>query len=137
MALRLVDRESGRVVAERVSVANSWFSRLRGLMFRRELPAGEALLLVPCDSVHTHWMRFAIDVAMLDEKGRVVEVHEDVAPWRFVQPAKKSHAVLEFPAKKAGVAPGDRLMIEGVGNADCASNRSLAFLRGDRAVQVA
>jgi len=137
MTLRLVERATGRIVADRLAVADTWLGRTRGLMFRESLPAGEALLLVPCASIHTHWMRFAIDVAMLDGEGTVTELHEQVVPWRFLQPRKKTHAILEFAAKKAGVAPGDRLRIESVGNAVNAKNPSLSFLRDDRADNIA
>ena len=33
------------------------------------LPPGSALLLPGCDSVHTLWMRMAIDVVFLDARG--------------------------------------------------------------------
>jgi uncharacterized protein len=52
----LVDRESGEVVVSALEIAGGFWSRLRGLQFRRRLPPGAGLLLVPCRSVHTFWM---------------------------------------------------------------------------------
>ena len=49
----LCERSSGQVVVERLEVADGFWSRLRGLQFRKELPAGSGLLLVPCSSIHT------------------------------------------------------------------------------------
>ena len=125
---KLVNREDGRTVAEDLEIADRMVSRIRGLMFRKGLDSGKALLIVPCSSVHTHWMRFPIDVVMLDAEGTVVGVEEDVAPWRFVRSPKKTHAVVEFSAKTARVSPGDRFRIEEVDQTLPALSESLRFL---------
>src|SRR5256885_10504814 len=45
---------------------------------------GEGLLLRPASSVHTFFMRFAIDVVFLTPDGDVVKVASNVRPWRAV-----------------------------------------------------
>ena len=71
----LTERASGRVVARQVELAAGYWSRLRGLQFRAALPAGHGLLLVPCGSIHTFFVRFAINVVFLDSTGDIVGVH--------------------------------------------------------------
>jgi uncharacterized membrane protein (UPF0127 family) len=125
---KLLNRATGAVVAETLEVADSFLTRLRGLQFRSALPPGHALLLVPCSSVHTHWMRFPIDVVMVSNEAEVVEIHENVRPWKMLGGAKKTHAVIEFPAKTAGVAQGDRFRIEAVDHSQPPPPESLRFL---------
>ena len=65
-----------------IKVADSFFQRLRGLMFSKSLPVGHALLLKRCPSVHTAFMRYAIDVLYLDGQGVVVKCVPQLKPWR-------------------------------------------------------
>jgi len=109
---RLVERVSGRMVVERLELADGYWSRLVGLQFRRSLPVGQALLLVPCGSVHTCWMRFAIDIAALDREGRVLAVRSGIAPWRAALLPRETHAVLESSAHSLQLAVGDMLAAE-------------------------
>jgi len=92
--------EDGRVVCERCAVADGFASRLLGLQGRRELPRGEGLFLSPSASVHTAFMRFAIDVVFLDRALRVVGISPRVRPWRLAGRRGARH-VLELPAGEA------------------------------------
>jgi uncharacterized protein len=99
--------DSGKVLVERLLIADGFWSRFRGLQFRRELPPGEGLLLAPCSSIHTMWMRFAIDVAMLDRTGRTLAVRKAVRPWRLAFAPRGTHAVLEVAAGNLPLAAGE------------------------------
>ena len=61
-----VRNERDVVVCERCTIADTPVSRLRGLLGRDELAAGEGLLLRPESSIHTWFMRFPIDVLFLE-----------------------------------------------------------------------
>ena len=89
-------RTDGTLVC-RARVARSFASRFRGLMGASNLPAGEGVLFPGTSSVHTHFMRFPIDVVFLDESRRVVSVRRELRPWRFAA-AKGAAAVLELAA---------------------------------------
>ena len=105
-------REDGAVVCDSCTVADSAVTRLRGLLGRDELPAGEGLLLEPAGSIHTCFMRFPIDVVFLDAERRVLSVAEDLPPWRTAR-QRGAKAVLELPAgevARRGVSAGDRLV---------------------------
>jgi uncharacterized membrane protein (UPF0127 family) len=102
---------NGVVVCERCRIAANPFTRLRGLLGRSSLPSGEGILLRPASSVHTGFMRFAIDVVFLDRELNVLRVVERLAPWRAAA-RRKAHAVLELPAgecARRGLREGDRL----------------------------
>jgi uncharacterized membrane protein (UPF0127 family) len=108
---RLVNRDTGEVVVERLEIADTYWRRLAGLQFRRELQAGHGLLLVPCSSIHTCFMRFAIDLVAIDQTGEVAMVRHDVRPWRAVAVRRGTRAVLELPRETAVVRSGDRLRL--------------------------
>ena len=101
----------GRLVC-RARVANSFASRLRGLLGVAELAEGSGLLLPRTSSVHTHFMRFPIDVVFLDRERRIVSVVGTLRPWRLAG-AKAATSVLELAAgecKRLGLAEGVALL---------------------------
>ena len=85
----------------RCRVASSFASRFRGLMGVAQLPPGTGLLLPGTSSVHTHFMRFPIDVVFLDSERRIVSITPAVRPWRFAK-AKAADSVLELAAGECG-----------------------------------
>ena len=97
-AWRLLDRGTGRVVVEQLKIADDYWSRLVGWQFRGTPRRGSGLLLAPCSSIHTFFVRFALDLVMLDREGRVLEVRRDVRPWRAVLPTDPTCAILEVPS---------------------------------------
>ena len=106
-------RPDGRVVVEHCLVAARPLRRMRGLLGRRELPAGEGILLTPAASIHTFFMRFPIDAVFLDRRHVVVDIAHRVPPWRAVG-RRRTHAVLELPAgecDRRGLRPGEELVL--------------------------
>ncbi len=110
---RLVDAESDRTVVHSLAVADGYWSRLVGWQFRRRPETGHGLLLVPCSSVHTFWLRFALDLVMLDARGQVVAVCNAIRPWRVVLPDRRTHAILEMPSGANDFHPHQTLRIAG------------------------
>ena len=76
-------------------IADTFWKRSIGLMGRSGLKVGQGLLLRPCRSIHTCFMRFAIDVIFLDAKNQVVRIQSNVKPWRVVWGGWKAHSVIE------------------------------------------
>jgi uncharacterized membrane protein (UPF0127 family) len=96
----------------RCRAASSFASRFRGLMGATQLPPGAGLLLPGTSSVHTHFMRFPIDVVFLDDERRIVAVRPALRPWRMAA-AKGARSVLELRAgecERVGLAEGDVLL---------------------------
>jgi uncharacterized protein len=107
-----LDLANGTVVCRDCRVARSFFSRLCGLMGRRELPAGHGMLFPRTRSVHTHFMRFSIDVVFLDADNRIVSVLSGLRPWRTAS-SRCARSVLELRAgesERLGLAVGDALV---------------------------
>jgi uncharacterized membrane protein (UPF0127 family) len=53
--------------------------------------------IVPCESVHTFFMQFPLDLVYLDRKQRVKKIRSNVLPWR-VSLCLSAHSVLELPS---------------------------------------
>lgn len=112
-ALRLV-RADGLVLADRIEVAFDSRSRRHGLLGRDGLEPGGALIIAPCNAVHTWFMRFAIDLWFTARDGRILKVCEDVAPWRTAG-SLKGFAVVELAAGRSralGMRPDDVVRVE-------------------------
>ena len=107
----LVIAHSGAVLVSVLEFACTFRKRFTGLQFRRAFEPGHGLLLVPCASVHTCFMRFSIDLVMLDRGGAVLRIVRNLHPWRGAFAPRGTHAVLELPAGAACVAIGDRLAL--------------------------
>jgi len=111
--LRIVNMRSGETVADTVEVADTRATRKRGLLGRDGLDAGAALVLSPCFSVHTAFMRFRIDVAFVDRDGCIVRLVHNMGPWRIAA-AIRAQQVIELPAgelSRRGVREGDRVYL--------------------------
>ena len=95
---------------DRIDAATNVWSRFRGLMGRRDLSAVR-LWFPRCASIHTCFMRSAIDVVFLDGEQRVVALHPKVGPWRFIG-AQTAESTLELPPggiEALSIRVGDRL----------------------------
>ena len=93
------------------TLADRPLQRMRGLIGRSGLPAGEGMLLRPAPSIHTAFMRFPIDAVFLDRDLRVLDIVEQLRPWRTAS-RRRARAVLELAAgecARRGVEIGDRL----------------------------
>jgi len=112
---RIVNVSKGTTVAEQARKAESFWPRLVGLMGRGGLEEGEGLLLSPCFSVQTFFMRFPIDVIFVDRESRVVKVVPALAPFRLALGGRGARDALEVAAGTAArsdTAVGDRLAVE-------------------------
>lgn len=113
--MRIDNVTRGTELANLVQAAHSYWARLVGLLGRSSLKQGEALLIEPCNSVHTLFMRFAIDVVYLDKSHRVVKAVSALRPFRVSMGAKGAHAVIELPSgtiASTQLAVGDELAFE-------------------------
>ena len=101
----------GEIVSHKMLIANSVMSRMKGLMFSFELPDCDSLLLAPCNSIHTFFMLYKIDVIFLDKNFKVIKVIYDLSPWRVTWFYFKAHQVLEMKAgtMKKDIKAGDVL----------------------------
>ncbi len=78
-------------------VAYSLYSRLKGLMFKREIQKDQAMMINNCNCVHTFFMRFSIDILYLDKEFKVIAVRQ-LKPFRLSMPVKGAVKVVELQA---------------------------------------
>ena len=112
-AMTMENQRTGERIAEHVREARNPLSRSVGLLGKKTLPDGEALLIRPCWSIHTWFMRFALDVIFLDRENRVLKVALNMGPWRMAM-AKGAHSVIEMKAgslTEGDLEPGDQLIL--------------------------
>lgn len=98
-------------LASHAEVAGHGAARRKGLLGRSSLAQGEGLWIVPCESVHTFFMQFPIDLVYIDRNKKVKKVRENVGPWRL-SACLSSYSIIELPAgtiRNSKTQPGDQL----------------------------
>jgi uncharacterized membrane protein (UPF0127 family) len=102
------------IVGTRIAIADTFLTRLVGLLGRKYLDADAGLLIQPSSGVHTFGMRFPIDVVALDGQRRVHAVWPHLRPWRLSGVSWKIHSILELPPgtiQQRTIQVGDRLEV--------------------------
>ena len=102
------------VLGDAVELADTSETRRVGLLKHERLEPGSGLWIVPCESVHTFFMKFPIDLVYLDKQRKVRKVRHAVPAWRL-SACLTAHSILELPAgtaEKSGTQPGDELVME-------------------------
>ena len=88
--------DEDRHLTEECHLAGNFTKRLKGLMFRQSMDDAEGLLIVPCNSIHTFFMRFPIDLVFIDREGNAVADIREIKPGRVLSTIKGAWAVLEL-----------------------------------------
>ncbi len=105
------------LLADAADLATTSGTRRTGLLKHERLDEGQGLWIVPCESVHTFFMKFPIDLVYIDKKQKVRKVRHAVPAWRL-SACFAAHSVLELPAgtvARTGTQAGDQLTIEKLG----------------------
>jgi uncharacterized protein len=98
--MRLINQTKNTVLAEDLLISGSFFQRIKGLLGRKSLLSGQAMILSPCNSVHTFFMHFDIDVLFVDKNYRVIKAIAALKPNRITATYWQSCRVIELPAGK-------------------------------------
>ncbi|WML59142.1 DUF192 domain-containing protein [Neobacillus sp. PS2-9] len=104
-----------RTIPYSINLADSFFKRLKGLMFRKEVLMDEGLWIIPCNSIHMCFMNFEIDAIFLSKEGQIVKMIEKLKPWQIVKPINHAYSVVELPAgdvSKLGLKKGEIIMLK-------------------------
>ena len=89
---------SNKIFLENCNVANNFFSRLKGLMFKSRESVAQGLLIYPCKSIHTCFMRFNLDIFFISKEGKVLKVINVLKPWKVTSFVSDAYYVLELPS---------------------------------------
>lgn len=95
----------------KIQVASGFWQRLIGLLGRSTLPEDEGLLIMPCNNIHTAFMRFPIDVIFVCSDGFITKVVAKLVPYRLACDFK-ARACIELPsgtANRLGLRVGQKL----------------------------
>jgi len=117
MKVAVRNQTRGTVLGDAIDLADTSEKRRTGLLKHTHLEPGTGLWIVPCESVHTFFMKFAIDLVYIDSKHKVRKVRHAVPAWRL-SACLTAHSILELPpgtAKETNTVAGDSLAIEKLG----------------------
>lgn len=112
--MRVENRTRGVTLIDHGWLADTFWTRLAGLIGVRQLAPGEGLVITPANQVHTHFMAVALDVFYVDGDGRVVDIDCALAPWRIGRPRRAARYVVETPigtVARTGSRVGDLLVV--------------------------
>jgi uncharacterized membrane protein (UPF0127 family) len=112
----VINARTGAVLADRALLADGPVTRAKGLLGKKGLERGEALIIRPCWSIHTWFMRFPIDVLFLGKQSEVKKVRPRIPAWRFAA-SRGAQTTIEFgPGALEGqdIQPGDPVTIRPV-----------------------
>lgn len=103
-----------QVISENFKIADTMWSRMKGLLGTHELKGDEMLWIKMCNSIHTFFMNFPIDCVFLDDKMVVQHIKANIPPWRATLPVIKAISVIEMQAgmaEKLKIKVGDKFHV--------------------------
>jgi len=95
--MKVININKDTLLADKAEIANTFLKRLVGLLNRKSLHKGQALILLPCNCIHSFFMRFIIDVIFLDKTGKVIGVLSSFKPFRFSPLFFRASCAVELP----------------------------------------
>ncbi len=97
-------------LASEITLADTFYKRLKGLLGKSSINAQEGLLLKNCSSIHCFFMKFTIDAIYLSKNMTVIE-KETIKPWKTGKMVKNTAHVLELKeGASQNVKAGDTLL---------------------------
>lgn len=94
--IEIKNKETKEIIANKIGLANTMFSRFIGLISKKSIDENEGILLTPCNSIHMMFMKFPIDVVFLDKRNKVIKIIENIQPWKISPIVFKAQSVLEL-----------------------------------------
>ena len=113
--MKALNKTRNTLLADRLLWAGTSETRRKGLLGRAEFQRGEGVYIVPTQWIHMIGMKFPIDVAFLDDKGKVLAIHHRLKPNRFSKLVLRADGALELPEgilAETGTSKGDVVVFE-------------------------
>lgn len=109
-----VIRADGSTQELALEQADSLWPRLKGLLGRRSLAPTEGIWIRPCNSVHSLFMAFSIDVIYLNGSGHIIAIRPSFSPWRMslCLPAKSVVELATGECQRLHITIGDQIKCE-------------------------
>ena len=115
MTRKLCAQNHPQPLLERLQVADSLWTRTKGLLGRQNLPENEGLWILRCNSIHTFFMKFAIDLVFVDRNLKVLKTYRGVKPGRVIFPVWHATSVIELKSgflNKHPLRQGEQLHVD-------------------------
>ncbi len=96
--MKVVNATRNTTISENTTIAKTLSSRTKGLLGRDFLDKGSALILDPCNNIHTLFMRFNIDVIFLNRNNIVVGLVKNIKPFRISPIFFSAKLAIELPS---------------------------------------
>lgn len=109
-------KKNNHILGENIKLADTFYSRLVGLMFIKKMENMDGIFFDNCRAIHNSFVRFPIDVIFMSHDNKVVKVIHSFKPWRWSLVYFKASRVLELPANTIpkNLDVGDQLEVFGV-----------------------
>lgn len=103
-----------KIIVDNGYMANTFLTRLKGLLGKREIEDNEGICIYPCKSVHTFFMQFPIDIVFIDRDNKIIHITENLRHYRISKYVKNAEYVIEIggsKSKKKDIEVGDEIDI--------------------------
>ena len=109
--MEMVCRDKNIYLGRKIKIAKTFWSRFLGLMFSKDMADFDGMLISPCNSIHTFFMNYSLDVVFMDSKFNVVKIIRNLRPGRLTGLYLKASQVLELKAGTLNekIAVGDKI----------------------------
>ena len=111
--MKIINKTNKQTLAEKIEVADNPLKRMKGLLGRNRIEKGECLHIIPCNNIHSFFMKFKFDAVFIDKKNKIRCLVEEMPPWGGTKFCFFAHSVIELPEgtiKKTDVKVGDELI---------------------------
>lgn len=104
----ILNKSTDELIDLKITCADNFYKRFKGLMLKKDFDEGLLFCNLNDSSIHTHFMRFDIDIYFLD-KNKVIFEKNTLKPWKFYKPKKPAEYILETKKNKVKLKIGDKL----------------------------
>lgn len=86
------------LLSNEIDIADNFFTRFMGLMFKKELQKNNGLIISPCNSIHMFFMNFPLDILFVDKNNIICDYLEDIKPWKVSKIYFNAEYTIELPS---------------------------------------
>lgn len=112
--MKIINKSRNIILAKKAVLADTFLKRIKGLIGKESFSQGEALVIIPCKSIHSFFMRFPIEVVFLNKENKVIKIISPLKPYRLTGIYFSAYSCIEFPlgTLEETVSLGDILEIQ-------------------------
>lgn len=96
--IKILNKSTNKYISVNTKVASKFMDRFIGLMFTNEMPDCDGLLIKHCNSIHTFFMKYNLDLIFIDANNKIVKIIYDKNKWSATLFYLKANQVLEMKA---------------------------------------